>query len=119
MRGKPMSDRKRYGYYPSEKTKSNLLISPEDKVTKSRKFLTALILSAIIISSSGCEFSENSPAISPEASSESSSKSSSLPESLPEVIITPESSEPEEIVEAEPVIEPAISFLSQTAEKGS
>ena len=119
MRGKPMSDRKRYGYYPSEKTKSNLLISPEDKVTKSRKFLTALILSAIIISSSGCEFSENSPAISPEASSESSSESSSLPESLPEVIITPESSEPEEIVEAEPVIEPAISFLSQTAEKGS
>ena len=119
MRGKPMSDRKRYGYYPSEKTKSNLLISPEDKVTKSRKFLTALILSAIIISSSGCEFSENSPAISPEASSESSSKSSSLPESLPEVIITPEFSEPEEIVEAEPVIEPAISFLSQTAEKGS
>ncbi|MBQ5323484.1 MAG: M23 family metallopeptidase, partial [Oscillospiraceae bacterium] len=88
-------------------------------MTKSRKFLTALILSAIIISSSGCEFSENSPAISPEASSESSSKSSSLPESLPEVIITPESSEPEENVEEEPVIEPAISFLSQTAERGS
>ncbi len=78
-------------------------------VTKSKKILTALILSAIIISSSGCEFSENSPAISPEASSEVSSESSS---SVSE-------SKPEEIIEAEPVIEPAISFLSQTAEKGS
>lgn len=90
-------------------------------MTKSKKILTALILSAIIISSSGCEFSENTPVIGSEAELSSSESSSSLPESssAPEIIITPESSEPEEIIEAEPVIEPAISFLSQTAEKGS
>ena len=90
-------------------------------MTKSKKLLTALIISAIIISSSGCEFSENAPVIGSEAElSVSSESSSSLPESssAPEIIITPESSEPEEIVEPEPVPEPVFKLSSQSAEQG-
>ena len=84
-------------------------------MTKYKKLLTALILSAIIISSSGCEISQSVPAGNP------SSESSSVSEiSVPEEPEEPEISEPiiEEPVEAEPVIEPVFNLYSQTAEKG-
>ncbi len=88
-------------------------------MTKYKKLLTALILSAIIISSSGCEISKTEPTIGSEAEI-SSESSSSLPESsASEVIIVPEISEPEEIIEEEPVLAPAFNLLSGTAEKGS
>ncbi len=83
-------------------------------MTKYKKLLTALILSAIIISSSGCEFSENTPVIAPETSESSSSiqESSSEPE-----IIVPE--EPEEIPEPEPVLEPVFKLSSNEVQRGS
>lgn len=90
-------------------------------MTKTKKLLTALILSAIIISSSGCEFPENTPVIGSEAEvSASSESSSSLPESSSgaEITVVPESSEPEETVEAEPVLEPVFQLSSQSVERG-
>ena len=88
-------------------------------MTKTKKLLTALILSAIIISSSGCEFSENTTVINSEA--ELSSASSSVPESssAPEVVIVPESSEPEEIEAEEPVLEPVFKLSSNEVQRGS
>ena len=89
-------------------------------MTKTKKLLTALILSAIIISSSGCDFSESEPVLAPESESTSSLPESSIPESssVPEIIIEPEFSEPEEIVEAEPVQEPVFNLSSHSAERG-
>ena len=89
-------------------------IFPEDNVTKSKKILTALIFSSIIISSSGCETLPEVPVISPETSSELSESSSSLSESEAEAEIIPESSETEETVEAEPVLK----LSSYLIEKG-
>lgn len=83
-------------------------------MTKSKKLLTALIISAIIISSSGCEFSPETPVINSETELTSSESSSSLPE----ITEDPESSEPEETVEAEPVIETVFTLLSNSAERG-
>ncbi len=84
-------------------------------MTITKKLLTAIILSAIIISSSGCEFSENTPVIAPESESSSSVSESS---SESEVEIVPESSEPEETVKAEPVLEAVFNLSSQGAERG-
>ncbi len=89
-------------------------------MTKFKRLLTAVILSAIIISSSGCEFSENTPTIGsePEISSSESSpvpeSSSSESESLPEI-----SSESEEIAEPEPIPEPVFKLSSNEVKRGS
>ena len=84
--------------------------SRRKNVTKSKKLLTAMLLSAIIISFSACEFPENTPAIAPEYSGSSSS--------LPEISSEPEEAEPEEIVEPEPVPEPSFSLSAYLVEKG-
>ena len=83
-------------------------------MTKYKKLLTALILSAIIISSSGCEISENVSAGNP------SSESSSLSEnSAPEISSLPEISVPEEPVIEEPLPEPVFKLSSSEVQRGS
>ncbi|MBQ6878133.1 MAG: M23 family metallopeptidase [Oscillospiraceae bacterium] len=87
-------------------------------MTKHKKLLTALLISAIIISSSGCENSPEIPVINSEAEFSSSESSSSVSESLPEITVVPEvSSEPEE--EPEPVLEPVVTLSSPEVERGS
>ena len=83
-------------------------------MVKLKKLLTALILSALIISSSGCEFSENSPVIGSEAELSSSEVSSESSSSVQEIIIIPEEPEPE----PEPVVEPVFSLSSNSVERG-
>lgn len=78
-----------------------------------RKAILAIILSAIIISSSGCGISPSAPTIGSEAElSESSSSLSEESSSLPE-----SSSEPE--VEPEPIPEPKVLLSSTSVQRGS
>ena len=84
-------------------------------MTKYKKLLTAIILSAIIISSSGCEISESVPAINSSSESSSLSESSAFEETE---VSVPEEPVVEEIIEAEPVIEPVFNLSSQTSERG-
>ena len=91
-----------------------------------KKTAIAIILSAIIISSSGCEFSAETPVIGSEAELSSLSSSSEISEEIPEseaeIIITPESEpevEPEPEIEPEPVPEPAVYLSSTTVDKGN
>ncbi|MBQ5896920.1 MAG: hypothetical protein IIW81_00465, partial [Oscillospiraceae bacterium] len=73
-------------------------------MTKYKKLLTAMLLSAIILSASGCEISENVLAINSSSESSSVSESSSLPE--------------EPVVE-EPLPEPVFVLSSNEVQRGS
>lgn len=78
-------------------------------MTKYKKLLTAMLLSAIILSASGCEISENVPAINSSSESSSVSESSSLPEE-PAI---------EEPVVEEPIPEPVFVLSSNEVQRGS
>ncbi|MBQ5357443.1 MAG: hypothetical protein IIU57_04370, partial [Oscillospiraceae bacterium] len=78
-------------------------------MTKYKKLLTAMLLSAIVLSASGCEISENVPAINSSSESSSVSESSSLPEE-PAI---------EEPVVEEPLPEPVFVLSSNEVQRGS
>lgn len=84
-----------------------------------KKLLTAIILSAIIIAASGCEFSPAEQTIGSDA--ELSSISSSFESSVSEESSSSfeSSSESEAVIEPEPVLEPVVHLSSSEVERGS
>ena len=84
------------------------------KLKNARKTIFALILSAIIITSSGCEISPSAPTIGSDAElSQSSSSISEESSSLPET----DFSEPE--AEPEPILTPTVLLSSKEVQRGS